>query len=61
MCVEVVLINVLASHLAPPNKNSWLRPWLRVTALLNSACCEWHPQRNGCAFGNASFHASACM
>ena len=27
MCVEVVLINVLASHLAPPNKNSWLRPW----------------------------------
>ena len=26
MCVEVVLINVLASHLAPPNKNSWLRP-----------------------------------
>ena len=26
MCVEVVLINVLALHLAPPNKNSWLRP-----------------------------------
>ena len=26
MCVEVVLINVLVSHLAPPNKNSWLRP-----------------------------------
>ena len=27
ICVEVVLINVLASHLAPPNKNSWLRPY----------------------------------
>ena len=26
ICVEVVLINILASHLAPPNKNSWLRP-----------------------------------
>ena len=26
MCVEVVLINILASHLAPPNKNFWLRP-----------------------------------
>ena len=28
MCVEVVLINILASHLAPPIKNSWLRPYI---------------------------------
>ena len=27
MCVEVVLINILASHLAPLDKNFWLRPW----------------------------------
>ena len=33
ICVEVILINVLASHLAPPNKNSWLRPWRCVTSV----------------------------
>ena len=30
MCVEVVLINVLALRLTPPNKNSWLRPFALV-------------------------------
>ena len=44
ICVEVVLINVLASHLAPPNKNSWLRP-----------CLYWPYSSNGlynCKSGN---------
>ena len=28
ICVEVVLINILTLQVAPPNKNSWLCPWI---------------------------------